>query len=204
MREQHGHISGMHMQFLKAGAPALLAGILAGSALAQDSSQEKSLSLTNLHTKESLTVIYKTGDFYIPQALERINHLLRDHRSHQTATINPKTLDRLHEIGETIKIVYPHVPVHFEIISGYRAPETNQALREKGGGQAQKSRHMTGDAIDMRVPGLTTKALRDIAWCTGSGGTGYYADDGFIHIDSGNRRFWPGTWSPQQVKCQDI
>lgn len=187
--------------FMKASAPVVLASALGLPAMAQDIDDTQTLSLHNLHTEESLTVTYKVNDRYIPEALEKINHLLRDHRRDESTEINPQTLDRLHDIGEEVKERYPDVTVTFEVISGYRAPETNSALRSNGGGQAQKSRHMEGDAIDMRIPGVSTKALRDIAWCTGTGGTGYYAQDGFIHIDSGRQRFWPAGWDPQKIKC---
>ncbi|MCM2344942.1 MAG: DUF882 domain-containing protein, partial [Alphaproteobacteria bacterium] len=116
----------------------------------------------------------------------------------------PLTLDRLHDVGEVIKQRYPQRAVVFEVISGYRSPLTNTALRRNGGEQAEQSRHMIGDAIDMRVNGISTRELRDIVWCTGSGGTGYYANDGFVHIDSGRQRFWPAGWNPHTIKCQDI
>lgn len=187
--------------FLKASAPVVLAGFLAGPAAAQDNDNIQELSLVNLHTNESLTVTYKSNGLYIPEALEKINVLLRDHRQNETTTINPATLDRLHDIGQVIAERYPDTPIVFEVISGYRSPATNNALRKKGGAQASQSLHMAGDAIDMRVPGISTKALRDIAWCTGSGGTGYYAQDGFVHIDTGRQRFWPAGWDPHQIKC---
>ncbi len=193
-------LSHLYRQFLKVSAPAVMAGMMAGTASAH-AEAERTLSLTNLHTKESLSVIYKRGDSYVPEALARINHLLRDHRRDQEATINPATLDRLYEIGQKAGKLYPHIAIRFEIISGYRAPETNQTLRQNGGGQAAQSRHMTGDAIDMRIPGVATKTLRDIAWCTGSGGTGYYAQDGFVHIDNGPQRFWPSGWNPHKIAC---
>lgn len=202
MKGNKDHAVRLRALFWRAGAPVLLAGFMAGTACAHEETAERSLSLTNLHTTETLNVIYKKGSRYIPEGLARINHLLRDHRRNEVTAISPRTLDRLYEIGQKIKAAHPHIPVRFEIISGYRAPATNQALRGKGGGQAAQSRHMTGDAIDMRVPGLTTQALRDIAWCTGSGGTGYYAEDGFVHIDTDRQRYWPAGWDPRRIQCR--
>ena len=60
---------------------------------------------------------------------------------------------------------------------------------------------MVGDAIDIRVPGVSTKELRDIAWCARGGGVGYYPKSSFVHVDVGNVRTWPGTWETG-VKCR--
>lgn len=194
----NNNVTSLKNKFLRACGPLVLAAL---PMVAQADEPQQSLSLLNLHTKESLNVTYKRNGQYVPEALARISHLLRDHRKNEETAISPQTLDRLHAIGEVVRIKYPHIPIKFEIISGYRTPGTNQALKSNGGSQATKSRHMIGDAIDMRVPGVSTKALRDIAWCTGSGGTGYYAHDGFVHIDSGNKRFWPEGWNPHDIRC---
>lgn len=162
---------------------------------------EQSLSLHNLHTDEMIDVVYKRDGGYIPQALERINILLRDHRRDEVADINPAILDRLHAIGVRVQRYFPEVTLTFQIVSGYRSPQTNADLRGNGGSQAVQSEHISGNAIDFRIPGVPLVDLRNIAVCTGEGGTGYYARDGFIHIDSGRTRFWPGSWSPTQVNC---
>lgn len=196
--------SSLKRHFYQATGIALLASALPLAAQTVPPHEGQELSLHNLHTGETLTITYKQGDRHLPEALVQINHLLRDHRRDEVHPINPETLDRLHHVGQVIQQRYPGKIIVFEVISGYRAPLTNTALRRQGGEQAEKSRHMIGDAIDIRVNGISTRELRDIAWCTGSGGTGYYAEDGFVHIDSGRQRFWPAGWNPQQIPCQDI
>ena len=47
-----------------------------------------------------------------------------------------------------------------------------------------------GMAIDVRLRGLDTEALRDTAIDLQRGGVGYYRDSDFIHVDSGRVRFW--------------
>lgn len=197
-------LSYLKQHFYHVAGVALLASAVPLAAQTGNQEADQTLSLHNLHTGETLTVTYKKGDRYLPEALTQINHILRDHRRDEVNTINPLTLDRLHDVGEVIKQRYPQRDVVFEVISGYRSPLTNTALRRNGGEQAEQSRHMIGDAIDMRVNGISTRELRDIVWCTGSGGTGYYANDGFVHIDSGRQRFWPAGWNPHTIKCQDI
>src|ERR1700679_1218483 len=37
------------------------------------------LKLHNLHTGESLDIVYRVGDTYLPEAVEKLNYFLRDH-----------------------------------------------------------------------------------------------------------------------------
>ena len=80
-------------------------------------------------------------------------------------------------------------PVH--IISGYRSPETNELLRRTGGGGVAKhSLHMDGIAIDIRIPGRDLASVRDAALSLQRGGVGFYAKEGFVHVDTGRVRRW--------------
>jgi len=57
-------------------------------------------------------------------------------------------------------------------------------------GVALHSLHMEAEAIDIRLPGLKTSALRDAALALERGGVGYYAKSDFIHVDVGRVRRW--------------
>ena len=94
---------------------------LGACALASD---ERSLSFYQTHTGERLTVTYKVGDDYVPAAMEKINYILRDHRTGEVHPMDPKLLDFLYDV---LTAVNNHGAVH--IISGYRSPKTNQMLR---------------------------------------------------------------------------
>src|SRR5688572_20029794 len=112
---------------------------------------ERVLSFFNTHTGERLRTAYCCGGVYQPDALKEINHILRDFRVNAVKPIDPKLLDLLHELGGTLETDQP-----FHIISGYRSPHTNAALRERGGagtGVASRSLHMVGKAIAIGVPG---------------------------------------------------
>ena len=147
--------------------------------------EERKLSFYNTHTQEHIEVIYKKRDEYKPQALEKINHILRDHRANKAHPIDPALLDFLYDL--LTKLEY-HGQVH--IISGYRSPETNKKLRKKSSGVAAGSLHMQGKALDFRLPGVDTKDLRDTALSMKRGGVGYYKKLDFIQIDTGRVRFW--------------
>lgn len=85
--------------------------------------------------------------------------------------------------------------VHFkvdrvDVISGFRAPKYNLMLRKKGRRVARNSQHTFGNAVDFRLPGVTTEKLRNWARRLKLGGVGYYKGDGFVHVDTGPVRFW--------------
>ena len=80
----------------------------------------------------------------------------------------------------------------FEIISGYRSPESNAKMAAASRGVAKHSLHMQGRAIDMRLQGCSCADLRDLALAAARGGVGYYRSSNFVHIDTGRFRTWAG------------
>ena len=78
----------------------------------------------------------------------------------------------------------------YHVISGYRSPKTNAMLNSKSNGVAKRSLHMQGRAIDIRLPGVELKHLRQAALNLKAGGVGYYPKSNFIHVDTGRTRFW--------------
>ncbi len=147
---------------------------------------ERALSLLNTHTGESLKqVVYWEKGVYLPEALNDINYVLRDHRTDEVHTIDPITLDLMTALNRKLAANRP-----FEIISGYRSPKTNALLRKASGGVAKKSYHVKGMAVDLRLPGVPLKTLRKAAMQLRMGGVGYYPKSNFVHIDSGNVRSW--------------
>jgi uncharacterized protein YcbK (DUF882 family) len=84
------------------------------------------------------------------------------------------------------------VEPRYEIISGYRSPQTNDRLAAASGGVAKRSLHMQGRAIDVRLKGVSCARLRDLALVAGRGGVGYYRSSDFVHLDTGRVRAWAG------------
>jgi uncharacterized protein YcbK (DUF882 family) len=149
---------------------------------------DRVLSFFNTHTSERLTTAYCCGGVYQPEALTRIDYILRDFRRNEIKPIDPRLLDLLHDLGGVLRASEP-----FHIISGYRSPATNQALRVRGGAQtgvAGSSLHMAGKAIDIRIPGVRLDRLRGAARSLGRGGVGYYPSSDFVHVDTGRVRYW--------------
>ena len=146
------------------------------------------LKLTNLHTGESLDIVYRVGDTYVPEALDKLNYFLRDHNTQDVSSYDPKEFDVLHamlaRLGKLNSVI--------SVVCGYRTPETNAALRHHAPqtGVAEHSQHMEGHAIDLRVDGVSTAQLRDAALSLQAGGVGYYPVSQFVHVDVGPVREW--------------
>ena len=145
----------------------------------------RTLGLRHLHTGETLTLEYAVGETYLPEALAAVNRLLRDFRTGDVHPIDPGLLDLLHRVAGRLD-----THQSFDVISGYRSPATNAALRRRSEGVAARSLHMVGQAIDIRIAGVDLVTLRAAALDLKGGGVGYYAASNFVHIDTGRLRHW--------------
>jgi uncharacterized protein YcbK (DUF882 family) len=149
---------------------------------------ERTISLYHIHTHESLTIVYKRNGQYIPEAMKKINWIMRDWRKNEVKEIAPATIDLAWEMHEELGSKEP-----INIICGYRSSGTNEMLRRTVGGQAKFSQHITGKAIDITFPDIPLKKMRYSALIRERGGVGYYPTSGipFVHVDTGRVRMWP-------------
>jgi uncharacterized protein YcbK (DUF882 family) len=144
------------------------------------------LRLYHTHTKERIDLVYRQGDSYIPAAVTRLNQFLRDYRTGAVHQFDPRVFDVLHDV--TALVHRPNSEI--DIICGYRSPWSNEFLRRTTSGVAQHSLHMEGEAIDISLPGISTKELQKAAIALGRGGVGYYPASKFVHVDVGRDRYW--------------
>jgi uncharacterized protein YcbK (DUF882 family) len=165
-----------------AGALALLAAPAGAAAPAT-----RRIVLHNTHTQESLAVDYCRDGAYCGPALVAVNQVLRDHRNGAVHPIDPGLLDVLHAAAARCDR-----DAEFEVISGYRSPESNAAMHARSGGVAAHSLHMEGRAIDVRLVGCELARLRDAGLALGVGGVGFYRGPQFVHLDTGRVRTWVG------------
>lgn len=172
---------GIGVLALAPGARALAAAAAepAGAATARQ------LSFVHTHTGEELSVTYFQGGRYVPAALTRLNELLRDFRTEDVHPIDPQLLDRLHSLQ-----CATGCNGAFEVISAYRSPVTNAGLAGRSSGVADKSLHIEGKAIDVRLPGVATRKLALLARQQQQGGVGFYRVSDFVHVDTGRTRIW--------------
>ncbi|EXI82280.1 MAG: Peptidase M15 [Candidatus Accumulibacter appositus] len=171
-----------HRRLLLKGLAALPLALPFSSASA--ATDKYRLKFRHTHTDELLDVVFRDSRGYIAPAIQRMNWLLRDHRSGEMTHMDPQLFDILHALrarcgGDT-----------FEIISAYRSPETNANLRSHRRGVAKHSLHMDGRAIDVRLVDFDTARLSNAAVDLGLGGVGYYPRSDFLHVDTGDFRTW--------------
>ncbi|MEL6181833.1 MAG: DUF882 domain-containing protein, partial [Myxococcota bacterium] len=96
-------------------------------------------------------------------------------------------------------------PLH--LVSGYRVPTRRDRKRRRRGKRG--SRHGTGEAADIRVPGVPAA---DVAYMVRAHfervGVGYYPTSGFVHVDVRNQSYYwidrSGPGERQQLVPQDI
>jgi uncharacterized protein YcbK (DUF882 family) len=152
------------------------------------SEAEYRLHLHHLHTGEDIDIVYRIGDTYLPEARAQLNHFLRDHRTQDVSDYDPKEFDVLHELMTSLG--QPNGVI--DIVCGYRTPWSNNFLRTRTAttGVAEHSQHMLAKAIDIRVPGISTLALRNAALSLHAGGVGFYPVSQFVHVDVGPVRQW--------------
>ncbi len=208
MRNLGTHFDPRRREFLKNGAVVLASLFLTGPAAAftPDSGEPepqgtgpsgrivegpptavrpRSLSFYNTHTGERFESVYWSEGYYLPGSLQEINHILRDFRTGEVREIDHSLLDLLHTLKTTTGTGEP-----FHIISGYRSAATNAMLRSHSDGVAAHSLHLQGKAIDIRLPRIGLRELRDLAARLGRGGVGYYPASDFVHVDVGRPRIW--------------
>ena len=156
-----------------------------GLAAAAQLDGPRELAFHNLHTGESLKAIFWDQGDYVPDALQAVNHVLRDFRTGDVHPIDPELLTLLDRLQRRVETRSP-----FQVISGYRSPRTNAMLHEHSAGVANKSLHMQGMAIDIRLQDIALSDLHNAALSLQGGGVGYYPTSDFVHVDVGRIRRW--------------
>jgi uncharacterized protein YcbK (DUF882 family) len=149
---------------------------------------EYRLRFFNTHTNERIDVVYRRGETYLPDALGKLDHYLRDVFSGEVRHFDPHLFDLLYDLTASLHDTGGEI----DVVCGYRTPKTNEFLRTRSAnsGVAVRSLHMMAEAIDIRLAGVATAALRDAALKLQRGGVGYYRDSNFVHVDVGPVRRW--------------
>src|ERR1700757_3355432 len=88
--------------------------------------ETRTLSFHHTHSDEDLTVTFKRDGRFDEEALKQLNHFLRDWRTQDQTTMDPHLFDIIWEVYRDVDGTKP-----IQIISAYRAPETNAMLRRR-------------------------------------------------------------------------
>ena len=172
----------------RAAAFALAISAFFASYVGATAAEDRTIAFYNIHTKDTLSIVYKRDGKYVPDAMKKLNHFMRDWRRNITIEMDPKLVDLIWEMHEEFG---SKKPVH--LICGHRSAKTNSALRRTRGGQAKESKHITGHAADIHFPDISAKQLCNSALIRERGGVGYYPTSSipFVHVDTGRVRHWP-------------
>ena len=143
------------------------------------------LSIQRIQTGESFNGIYWQEGRYDREALRQLDWLFRDPRMEEATPMDPRLFDVLHTVSLRLDS-----DESFQVISGYRAPETNAANASRSRRVSRVSLHMSGMAADVRLPGRDSMGMARTAAAMQIGGVGLYRRDGFVHLDCGPARRW--------------
>jgi uncharacterized protein YcbK (DUF882 family) len=117
-------------------------------------------------------------------ARRELREFLRPRDSQRRKTPNPRLLSLLARVSDH----FGGRPLH--IVSGYRIAK---------GLTRKTSRHVAGEAIDFRIPGVPLTVLRDYCEQLPEVGVGYYPTTEFVHLDV---RKQPARWTDWSLPGQ--
>lgn len=170
---------------------ACLTAMVASTSDTQDAvanGDTRTIAIFHEHTKESAAITFKRDGRYDRAALEQLNWLLRDWRLDEPTKMDPRLFD---VVWEAHRAVGSQDAIH--VVSAYRSPKTNAALRRRSRAVAEHSQHMLGKAMDFYLADVSIDQIRAIGMRMQRGGVGWYpqANSPFVHLDVGSVRSWP-------------
>lgn len=170
-------------EFIGGAIAGLACALTAPPVLAAEST--RSLHIKRFQTEDSFSGVYWRDGRYDRDALQRLDYVFRDLALDESTPMDPRLFDVLFTVARRLDS-----KEHFEVISGYRAPETNARRARESRRVSRVSLHMSGMAADVRLPGRDSYGLARIAATMQIGGVGLYRRDGFVHLDCGPSRRW--------------
>jgi len=145
------------------------------------------IRMVSPRTGEKIDTIYWIEGQYIKDAVREISIFMRDWRVDDIKDIDIRTIDIMAASHNLVDTTEP-----FTMLSGYRSPETNAMLRRRSRNVARNSRHIAGQAADLRLKSRSVAQLSKAAVACHSGGVGKYYRSNFVHMDCGPTRVWGG------------
>ena len=148
------------------------------------------IRLTSKKNGASFTGRYRSAPGrYDPQALERIHGVFGAPFDSRQMRISLRLVEFLDYLEDHLR-----PGAWITLTSGYRSPEYNRNLRQKGALAAKASLHQYGMAVDLIMEGVPAKRIWQYVKNLGFGGAGYYHGQ-TVHLDVGPARSWDETTS---------
>ena len=173
--------------FLKKSALVAGAAMMSQSEILASVGEKKILKLHNVKMNKTFYAPFFERNYYKLSGLFEINKAFVDYRDREITRVDVKLVNLLYDIKQSIGS-----DSQFNIVSGYRTPKTNSMLRRTHRGVAKNSFHTKGQAVDIYIPNVSLRKVRDVAIGLGRGGVGYYPGSNFVHVDVGPVRTWGG------------
>jgi uncharacterized protein YcbK (DUF882 family) len=145
----------------------------------------RAISIRRAQTGDAFQGAYWRDGRYDREALRRLDAVLRDPGMNEQTPMDPRLFDVLTTVQRAL-----NSDETWEVISGYRTPETNSSRAMQSRRVSRASLHMSGMACDSRLPGRDSIGIARIAADLQTGGVGLYRRDGFVHLDCGPARRW--------------
>lgn len=145
----------------------------------------RSISIRRVQTGDAFQGVYWRDGRYDREALQRLDLVLRDPGMDEATPMDPRLFDVLVSVQRALDTTDT-----WDVISGYRAPETNAARAQQSRRVSRVSLHMSGMAADCRLPSRNSLGIARVAADMQTGGVGLYRRDGFVHLDCGPSRRW--------------
>ncbi|MFW2587220.1 YcbK family protein [Sagittula sp. SSi028] len=136
-------------------------------------------------TGERIDMIYWIEGEYLADAVKEVNYFMRDWRTNDVKSMDLRTIDLMCAAHNLMDCSEPYM-----LISGYRSPKTNAMLRARSSGVAKNSRHLRGQAADLRLSSRSVGQMAKAASACRAGGVGRYSSSNFVHMDCGPVRTW--------------
>ena len=167
------------------GLLALTATSVTAQAQGSGAGGARTIRIRRMQTGESFEGVYWRDGRYERDALRQLDVVFRDPSMDETTPMDPRLFDVLFTVARHLDS-----DEFYEVISGYRAPETNAARSRQSRRVSRVSLHMSGMAADVRLPGRQSMGIARTAADMQIGGVGLYRRDGFVHLDCGPARRW--------------
>ncbi|MBU4055809.1 MAG: DUF882 domain-containing protein [Proteobacteria bacterium] len=192
----------LEIQYLRAGIAAalfMLGMIPASSSWALDGHRDfgryfysgnGKISIYSERTEKSFSGVYRKGaGNYDEKALGEICRVFGAPYKPSQKGLSLRLVEFMDYLEDRL-----HPGAKITLTSGYRNPEYNTMLREKGNLAAKASLHQYGMAADLKIQGVNAKVLWAYIKALKFGGAGYYHGE-TIHVDVGPARSWDETTS---------
>ncbi len=148
------------------------------------------LQIKNMHTGREATATLVNPDGSLnEEGFAKIDEVFEFPTREKDEHISPRLLFMLDYFSD---LVAPGKLIKME--SGYRSPDYNTTLRDKGGNVAKASIHMDGMALDFAIDGVNGKKLWELIKSKDCCGIGHYGGAS-VHLDAARPRFWEAATS---------